>query len=137
MRKFALYLIIIVGISYLVPRALAKILDTPYPIAAVTSSSMWPTLKEGDLIFIRGTRGTELKEGEIVVYRNEKGFTIHRIVKLQGDRVVTKGDANLREDNPVETSDVIGKTITLKGKPLRFPYLGKISMRFNKGTNPQ
>ncbi len=64
---------------------------------------------------------------DIVVYRNERGFTIHRIVKMNEDTFVTRGDANNIDDQPVKYEELIGKTVNLKNKPLRIPYLGNLS----------
>ena len=36
-------------------------LDTPYPMAAITSGSMWPVLKEGSLVFIKSVKKKKLK----------------------------------------------------------------------------
>ena len=104
-------------------------------MAAITSGSMWPVLSEGDLVFVKGVYEKEdLKVGDIVVYRNKVNntFTIHRIVKLNGDTFVTKGDANFGEDAPALYSDVIGKALVLLGdKPFHIPYLGSITVFAN------
>jgi signal peptidase I len=100
-------------------------------MAAITSGSMWPALKQGDLVFIKGINGKDdLTNGDIIVYRNESNntFTIHRVVKLGDEYVTTKGDANFNEDAPVEYKYVVGKTVILLGKPLRLPYLGSITV---------
>lgn len=115
------------------PKALAEILNTDYPIASITSSSMWPALKQGDLVFIKGVSGKEdINIGDIAVYANDKGFTIHRVVEKREDSFVAKGDANNIKDSPVEYGNLIGKTINLNGKPLRVPLLGKLSQIIKK-----
>ena len=48
------------------PKFLSWSLDTPYPLASITSGSMWPALHEGDLVFIEGVEKDELKVGDIV-----------------------------------------------------------------------
>lgn len=115
------------------PKGLTKILDTEYPIASITSSSMWPVLKQNDLIFIKGVSGkNDIAIGDIVVYANEKGFTIHRVVEIKENTFITKGDANNINDKPVEYDKLIGKTVNLKNKPIRIPYLGKLSRIIKK-----
>jgi len=138
--EWIIYILIFVAIVYGTPKILAKVLDTPYPIAAITSSSMWPVLKVGDLVFIKGvSERSQINLGEIVVYNNnpsassgQAGFTIHRLVKLDEETFITKGDANNVDDQPVKYQELIGKTVNLKGQPLRIPYLGKLSQIFNK-----
>jgi len=126
------YLAILVALIYGIPQILTFILKTEYPLASITSGSMWPTLKKGDLVLIKAVEGGELQVGDVVVYQNPRGFTIHRIVKLNKDSLVTKGDANNANDSPVEYEQVIGRVVNFKNKPLRVPYLGMISVFVQK-----
>ncbi len=137
--EWLIYAVIFVAIVWGTPKVLAKVLNTPYPIAAITSSSMWPALKQGDLVFIQGVTGKDqVKMGDIVVYRNpstgsgQVGFTIHRVVQLNNDNLITKGDANNIEDPAVTYQEIIGKTVVISGKTLRVPYLGNLSQLFKK-----
>lgn len=131
--EWIIYVAVFLVIVWGTPWALTKILKTEYPIAAITSSSMWPALKQGDIVLIRGVSGrTDIEKGDIVVYTNDRGFTIHRAVDLRTDEIVTKGDANNINDAPVGYDRVIGKAVTFRGKPVRIPWLGKLSSRFNR-----
>jgi len=51
---------------------------------------------------------------------------------MNEETLVTKGDANNTIDGAIEYSEVIGKNVTFRGKPLRIPKLGIISVLFNK-----
>ena len=127
--NFLVYVAIVGGIVWGLPQFLSWKFGTPYPIAAITSGSMWPSLQEGDLIFIRSVPKEELAVGDVVVWQNNKGFTIHRIVKLSANTLTTKGDANFKEDEPVSYDGVVGRTLLWsEGKPVRIPYLGFISV---------
>ena len=119
---------IVIAIAYGTPIALTKILNTEYPIASITSSSMWPALKKGDIVFIKGVDKSELEAGDIIVYRNEKGFTIHRITELNEETLKTRGDANSISDKPIRYEEVVGRAVEWNGKPFRIPKLGKISI---------
>lgn len=127
-----IYLAIVGGLIFGLPRLLTWALKTPYPMAAITSGSMWPVLNEGDLVFIQGGRKLEdLKVGDIIVWRGSAGqsFTIHRIAKLNGSQITTKGDANFNEDPVIEYDQVVGKALAWKsGKPVHIPYLGSITV---------
>jgi len=128
-----LYIAILVGLVYGIPKGLAYFLETDYPMASITSGSMWPALKQGDLILIKGVSSKEeIQIGDIIVYRNPKGFTIHRVIKLNENTLITKGDANNVEDAPVKYEEVVGKTVTLNNKPFRIPFIGKIGLLINK-----
>lgn len=142
MLEWILYLAILAGLAFGTPRVLAKALHTPYPIASITSSSMWPTLKQGDIVFIKGINGPdEIKIGDIVVYKNDssvlssgQSFTIHRVVQLNVNTFVTKGDADNVEDSPTTYDKLIGKAVDWNGSsnPVRVPYLGTISQIFKR-----
>jgi signal peptidase len=127
------YIAILAGLIYGIPKGLTYLLKTDYPMAAITSGSMWPTLKKGDMVLIKGINGKEeVKEGDIIVYRNPKGFTIHRVIKINENTIVTKGDANNVSDFPIKYEEIIGKTLILNQKPVRIPLLGNVSILINK-----
>ncbi|TSC64100.1 MAG: signal peptidase, endoplasmic reticulum-type [Parcubacteria group bacterium Gr01-1014_106] len=122
-----IYVAIVVGILWGVPRFLSWKLKTPYPIAAITSGSMWPVLKSGDLILIRGVVPGAVAKGDVIVWQQDRGFTIHRVVAVGEKTVTTKGDANFTEDSPVPHAAIIGKAVDVRGKLFRIPFLGVIS----------
>ena len=123
------YVLITGGMVLGVPRALSAVLNTPFPMAAITSGSMWPELKVGSLVFIQGIDGREVRVGDIIVFRNENNtFTIHRVAELKENSLTTKGDANFKEDEPIAYKDVIGRAVVVSGKPLSIPHLGSITV---------
>ena len=137
---WVLYLGIIAGIVIGMPKFLSWKLNTQQPMAAITSGSMWPALKQGDLVFIEGvTSKDDISEGDIVVFLNRSNntLTIHRVIEKRDDEVVTKGDANFTEDAPAKYADVIGKTYNPFGAPLRIPFMGKITVFASKYRTAQ
>ena len=128
-----LYFAALALLIYGIPKAMSYTLDTPYPMASITSGSMWPALKTGDLVFIQGIKSkNDVKMGDIIVYHNQKGFTIHRIIKLNEGTVVTKGDANNINDTPITYEEIVGKALMYKNSPIRIPNLGNVSILMNK-----
>lgn len=132
-----LYIAVLIGLIYGIPKGLTYVLDTEYPMATITSGSMWPALKKGDFILIKGIDSKEeIRVGDIVVYKNPstgsgqapKGFTIHRVVKMDEDTLVTKGDANNTTDSPIKYEEIIGKPLGSNQKPFRIPILGNIGI---------
>ncbi|TSC77041.1 MAG: signal peptidase, endoplasmic reticulum-type [Parcubacteria group bacterium Gr01-1014_31] len=137
--KLVLNVVVYVGFVALLvwglPIGLSRWLKTEYPMAAITSGSMWPELKVGDLILVQAVSAEELKVGDIVVYTNERGFTIHRIKEIDTAKgeITTRGDANNVDDKPVAVTTVIGRTLNWSsGKPVRIPKLGFISIMVSK-----
>lgn len=89
-----------------------------YGMAVVMSGSMRPALSIDDLIIVRKTE--ELSVDDIVVFQDVSSLVVHRIVDIEGDTIITKGDANNIADKPVEVSQVKGKVI------YALPMAGKI-----------
>ena len=128
--NFLIYVAIVAGLLFGLPKFLSWALATPYPMAAVTSNSMWPVFTAGTLVFIQGVPKEELKVGDIIVWRNATGggFTIHRIAELGDQTLVTKGDANFTKDEPVPYERVVGRAWGLFGRPFKIPYIGSITV---------
>ena len=134
-RGVALYVLAVLALVILLPKGLSWWLKTEYPMAAITSGSMWPVLKQGDLILVAAVKPEALNVGDIVVYANDRGFTIHRVTEVdrEAGEITTKGDANNVSDKPVPVKDVFGRALTWgSGKPVRIPKLGFISILVSK-----
>ena len=123
-----IYLGVILGAIVLGPTALGWALGSEYPMATISSGSMWPALKEGDVVLLKGADSIDdVKVGDIIAFRHVDGFAIHRIARIEGEQITTRGDANTREDEPIQIEAVIGKVPTIAGTTARIPYLGNIS----------
>lgn len=90
-----------------------------YVVLRVESGSMEPTLAVGDVLLFDACDGTEVREGDIVVFRAPYGtyegrFVTHRVteVSVSGDGEVlirTKGDAASGQDSWTLTAgDIVG-----------------------------
>ncbi len=67
-------------------------------------------LSRGDLLF--AVRPDNLEIGDIVIYNRLDGLTIvHRVIEINGNRVVTKGDNNPVQDPAIDTSQIHGKMV--------------------------
>jgi signal peptidase I len=77
--------------------------------AVVEGASMEPGLSGGDLVLVRA--GTKPAVGDVVLYRDPTlGVRVlHRVIGVDGDRLVLKGDANdFVDDARPRTADVVG-----------------------------
>ena len=80
-----------------------------YAILEVATGSMRPTLKEGDLIIIN-TKEKNYKVNDIITFYDINGsFVTHRLVSLNQENIITKGDANNTEDEPLPKENIVGK----------------------------
>lgn len=78
-------------------------------ISVVLSGSMEPVLSVNDLVLVREADGYEI--GDIVVYQDGSSLVIHKIISIDGDTVVTMGEANNTADGPISISAVKGKAV--------------------------
>ena len=86
-------------------------LPMPFGIGAanVLSDSMEPAFSRGTLLIVK--KEENLKEGDIVVYQSGKNLIVHRIVRLDGNQVVTQGDANNVPDEPFDRKMIKGVAV--------------------------
>jgi len=75
----------------------------------VSSGSMANTLEVNDFILVKEMK--TYKVGDIITYKLDNRTITHRIVNVEGDVIVTKGDANFNIDRSITKDKVIGKTI--------------------------
>lgn len=94
--------------------AIAKAVGNPIPTvfgwgnAVVVSGSMEPELPVGSLLWIH--KQDSYFPGDIVTYAEENGTLVtHRLVSVDADTAVTKGDANNAEDSPIDVKQIRGK----------------------------
>ena len=79
----------------------------------IRSGSMSPYLEVGDVIISKKYDGGELVAGEngdvVTYYGKVEGRTeliTHRVIEVDGDTVVTKGDYNTSVDSPISKSEI-------------------------------
>ena len=77
----------------------------------------------GDLIFIKDVNYADLKEGDVVTYKDGKSFTTHRIIGQDEKGFITKGDANNAEDTKRLTEDRLVGIVTG-----RVPKIGNFAL---------
>jgi len=125
--KDLLLSIVVVVVIFLLA---VTMLGTWAPWAVVSSFSMEPLLKLGDIVVLQGVNAGEDLLGEIVVYRSSRGAgeIIHRVVGRTEAGFITKGDANPGPDQaflgegPVTYERIVGKAL------VSLPYLGIITL---------
>ncbi len=100
-----------------------------YAILEVATGSMEPTLKIGDLIIIN-TKEKNYQENDIITFYDvNNSFVTHRLVSLNDDTMITKGDANNTVDESLPSKNIVGKYLFKIGglglilKSLRSPFV--------------
>lgn len=94
-------------------------------VSVVLSGSMEPALSVDDLVIVHEQDSYETED--IVVYQDGSSLVVHRIISIDGDEVITQGDANNVADDPISLSDIKGKTVA------NIPFAGA-AVRFLKSS---
>lgn len=75
---------------------------------SVVGNSMGTALPEGTIVRVALCDGRSVLQGDIVVFRQNDGILIHRVVHRAATHLLTRGDARLAPDPPVTFVDVVG-----------------------------
>lgn len=82
-----------------------------YTAFEVVTGSMANTINVGDIVFVKITES--VSENDIIVYESEDGIITHRLISIDGENFIAKGDANNQEDDPIKKEQIIGKVIKI------------------------
>ena len=77
--------------------------------AVVQSGSMEPAYHIGDLLFVKEQPGYAV--GDVVVYQSGGVLVVHRVIAIDGDTVITQGDANNAPDEPFSRDCIKGGVV--------------------------
>jgi signal peptidase len=96
----------------------------------VNGVSMEPTVMSGDVVITREVAAESVEVGDIIRYRRDDVFILHRVVEIKKDsgeiQFITRGDANYTLDPPVKPQQLNGKVI------LTVPKIGWVTMAVRK-----
>jgi signal peptidase len=81
-----------------------------YRVFEVASGSMEPTLSINDLLIVK-VSDEELKKDDIIAYMRDDSIITHRIIMVDENSLIVKGDANNTIDSPINKDQVIGKVV--------------------------
>ena len=82
----------------------------------VESYSMYPELSKGNLVIVKEINSSEYEVGMTVTYirENDNVPTTHKIVKIEGNIITTRGineETNNTDDEPFDVSCIIGEVV--------------------------
>ena len=111
-------MVLIVGYNYIQLQILNKDYTNffGYTVFEVSTGSMAKTLEIYDVIIVEITK--DVKENDIITFKQDGELVTHRIMSINGDKLITKGDANNTEDEEITKDVIIGKVISV------YPRLG-------------
>ena len=79
--------------------------------------SMYPSIREGELITVEPVEASDVKLADIVLYRSQRGPIAHRVVEIasRDARIFRlRGDASLSCDQPVAAHQILGRVVRVQ-----------------------
>lgn len=80
-----------------------------YTMFEVATGSMTGSIEIGDIVIVKLTK--EISENDIIVYEKQSQYITHRVIDINGNTILAKGDANNTEDEPILIDQVLGKVV--------------------------
>ena len=80
-----------------------------YSIFSTATGSMSPTMEKGDIVFVK--IGEDAKEKDIITYKKDNSFITHRIIKIEDESIIAKGDNNNTQDEAITKDAILGKVV--------------------------
>lgn len=81
-------------------------------LLSVQTGSMTPVINKGDLVVVTRVPESHLAVGDVVTYvspLNPKKTLTHRIIKIHGQQITARGDANAVADPVFNASAIVGQ----------------------------
>lgn len=80
-----------------------------YTIFQVITGSMSDTINPQDIVIVKLT--DDIKTNDIITFRVGEDFVTHRVIGNEGDKIITRGDANNSQDAPITKDVIVGKVV--------------------------
>jgi hypothetical protein len=103
--------------------------------------SMSPAIRDGEAVTVAPVRASQVRRGDIILYRAERGLIAHRVWRLKvgtdAPVFITRGDAATSCDAPVSASQVLGRvmcverngrTLGLMGLRVRIFFMARVGI---------
>ncbi len=83
----------------------------------VSGKSMFPWIREEDIVFLRRAKIKDIARGDVIVFEKSGTLCVHRVLSVDGNAaeggtdvaLITKGDATADSDEPVAADEFRGK----------------------------
>lgn len=95
-----------------------------YTFFVVASGSMADTINIHDVVIVKINE--DYNVNDIITYYSEGYFITHRVMSINGNEIVAKGDANNASDELVKKESVIGKVVLYFSLDKIFKIIGAV-----------
>lgn len=82
-----------------------------YVGGTIMSESMEPTFNVGDYVIAKDNGGYNV--GDIVLFKRGNAYIAHRVMEVQEDYIITKGDNNETVDVEIPKDTVVGPVVNV------------------------
>lgn len=83
-----------------------------YTAFTVKTASMATAIDIDDVVIVK-LGSDDLKQGDIISFKQDENIITHRIIEISDNKIITKGDSNNAQDEPINKDKVIGKVINI------------------------
>ena len=80
-----------------------------YSLFKTETGSMADTIEIGDIVIVK--LNNNVNENDIITFRQGEVFVTHRVMEINGEEIITKGDNNNSQDKPIKKEDIVGKVV--------------------------
>lgn len=80
-----------------------------YTVFKTETGSMKNTIGIGDFVIVK--IGKDVEYNDIITFKEKNTFITHRIIEINDENIVTKGDNNTAKDEPISRENVVGKVV--------------------------
>ncbi|MEA2162303.1 MAG: hypothetical protein QOK37_430 [Thermoanaerobaculia bacterium] len=93
---------------------------------------MHPAIRDGELVDIVPCDVSTLRRGDIVLAAMTRGLTLHRIVRISPDSIITRGDNASGDDGSITSASILGRAMnqTTRNHQWRFAARSVKIIRF-------
>jgi signal peptidase I len=89
-----------------------------------SGQSMSPSILDGEYITVEPKRADEISVGDIVVYFKQNALLAHRLIAVERERYILRGDSANFCDHPVSAEDIAGRVICVERDGREFYIIG-------------
>lgn len=95
----------------------------------VTGSSMFPSIRPGDVLWFRRCGADDAKRGDVVLFARYGRLFAHRVIGRSGACLVTQGDGLAGPDPPLPPEQVVGRACRILRRGRAFRPTAQLALR--------
>lgn len=102
-------------------------------VITIRGNSMQPMLRDGrEKVVLRRYEGDELQRGDVMLFRYRGGYVLHRVVSINGERIVFAGDGNYKLYELATTKDIVARMVAYVKDCRRVECTDKEWLRYSR-----